>query len=102
MEQYARLSQNEFAARMRAARAYLGWTLAQAGEELCVSRQVLSKRERSQALLSVADRFMAATVYCEQAGLPEAFFTEPDWARVVEPQNDERPPEGSRTPSQSL
>jgi transcriptional regulator with XRE-family HTH domain len=83
MEQYGQLSPSEFAARMRAARGYAGWTLAEAGERLCVSRQVLSKRERGEARQSIADRFLVATVYCEESGLPESFFTEQDWKKVV-------------------
>lgn len=85
MERYEALSQEEFAARMRAARAYLDWTLNEAGSHLRMSRQVLSKRERGRATQSVADRFLIATVYCESSGLPEAFFTEPDWNKIVGP-----------------
>lgn len=83
MDRYSKLDKAEFAARMRAARAYMGWTLADAGERLCVSRQVVSKRERGEAAQSVADRFLVATVYCEESGLPESFFTEPDWKQIV-------------------
>ena len=69
----------EFARRIRAARAYLGLTLSEAGEELGLSPHRLSRRERADSngmKMTVADRFHISAVYCELTSWPVEFFTD--------------------------
>lgn len=73
------IDDSEFARRIRAARAYLGMNLSEAGERLGLSAHRLSRRERADSngmQLSVADRFHIAAVYCELTGWPIGFFTD--------------------------
>jgi len=68
----------EFAKRVRACRAYLDWTLAEAGDALGLSPSQLSKREHADTnglRFRPADRLYMATVYSEQSGWPLEFFT---------------------------
>jgi transcriptional regulator with XRE-family HTH domain len=83
MERFSSLSEKEFAARARAARAYLGWTLDQACEKLGTSKGSLSRRENALVKIPRNDRFVMATVYCEASGLPEEFFTEESWKAIT-------------------
>jgi transcriptional regulator with XRE-family HTH domain len=69
----------EFARRIRAARAYLGLNLKEAGALLGLTPHQLSRRERAdvnEMQLTVADRFHISAVYCERTGWPVGFFTD--------------------------
>lgn len=76
MERYENLTSEEFAARIRAARAYLGLKLDEAGKALGISRQALSRRENNAVAIPTTDRFVMATVYCQLTGWPVEFFTD--------------------------
>jgi len=76
MKRYEQLSGEEFAARIRAARAYLGLKLDEAGDYLGISRKALSRRENNAVLIPTTARFVMATVYCELTGWPVEFFTD--------------------------
>lgn len=89
----------EFARRIRAARAYLGLNLNQAGELLGLTPHQLSRRERADVngmQLTVADRFHISAVYCEQTGWPVGFFTD----EVMPPIPHPREPEGDLDPAE--
>jgi transcriptional regulator with XRE-family HTH domain len=85
IERFRALSDAEFAARARAARAYADLTLEEAGRLLGISRQALSRRETSQVGIPISDRFVLATVYCQLTGWPEGFFVEEKWEAVPLP-----------------
>jgi len=73
------ISNGEFAARMRAARAYAGLTLIQAGEALDYSASHLSKMENADENgheFRKRDRQAIAAVYCAMTPFPPEFFTE--------------------------
>lgn len=76
MKRFDNLPGEEFAARIRAARAYVGLRLDEAGDALGISRQALSRRENNAVLIPTTDRFVMATVYCEMTGWPMEFFTD--------------------------
>ena len=68
----------EFARRIRAARAYLGLNLEEAGEKMGLSPHRLSRRERADKngmKMTVADRFHITAVYCDLTGWPQECFT---------------------------
>ena len=75
------IDDREFARRIRAARAYLGLNLEEAGEALGISAHRLSRRERADKngmKMTVADRFHITAVYCDLTGWPpESFTAEP-------------------------
>ena len=72
-----KLSNEEFAARMRAARALLKLTLAEAGELFGHSQQGMSRRESGAVEIPASERYHFAGVYLEMTGLPEGWFTQP-------------------------
>lgn len=72
------IEDDEFARRIRAARAYLGLTLEEAGARLDLSSHQLSRRERADVKpmrIPTAERFHIATVYSGLANWPTEFFT---------------------------
>jgi transcriptional regulator with XRE-family HTH domain len=72
------ITDGEFAARMRAARAYAGLTLIQAGEALDYSASHLSKMENADEnghQFRKRDRQAIAAVYCEMTPFTPEFFT---------------------------
>lgn len=85
IERFRALENAEFAARIRAARAYADLTLEEAGSLLGISRQALSRRETNQVAIPTTDRFVMATVYCELTGWPEAYFVEEKWPEIPLP-----------------
>lgn len=78
----------QFAARLRGARAYMGLTLEQAGKLLGLSQQSLSRRESGKQSIPESERFYFAAIYLRETDLPERWFTEPDLRRVMEPLGD--------------
>jgi transcriptional regulator with XRE-family HTH domain len=69
----------EFARRIRAARAYLGLNLEEAGSKMGLSPHRLSRRERADVngmRMTVADRFHITAVYVGLLGWPPEFFTD--------------------------
>lgn len=86
------LSQEEFAARCRAARAYADLTLEEAGKLMGVSRQALSRRENGWVKIQTPDRYVMATVLCELTGWPESVFTDEKWPPIPEPNGGEVEP----------
>lgn len=93
MEEYGHLSRGEFAARLRAARAYLGWRLEDAAPKIGVSRQALSRRESGAVHIRNSDRWVMATIYTEASGWPREFFTEEAWPEIPAPAEVEVEPE---------
>ena len=91
IERFGTLSQEEFAARCRAARGYAGMRLEAIGKLMGVSRQALSRRERGWVAIAVSDRYVMAKVYCEVTGWPESVFTQESWP-VVAPDEAEVEP----------
>lgn len=79
IERFGTLSQEEFAARCRAARGYAGMRLEAIGKLMGVSRQALSRRERGWVAIAVSDRYVMAKIYCEVTGWPESVFTQEAW-----------------------
>jgi transcriptional regulator with XRE-family HTH domain len=82
------LSMEEFAARLRGARAFADLTLAEMGDLLGISPQGLSKRENCKQDTTDAERFYYAVVICEKAGLPMTWFTEPDRSKLSTQESD--------------
>ena len=85
----------EFARRIRAARAYLGLNLEEAGERLSLSPHQLSRRERADRngmKMTVADRFHISAVYVEATGWPPAFFTSEEIPLIPGPASDDPGP----------
>lgn len=76
MERFGNLSNEEFAARCRAARGYLDLTLEDIAAKVGVSRQALSRREAGAVKVRPVDRFVMASVYAELTGWPVEFFTD--------------------------
>lgn len=76
------LTTEEYAARLRGARAIAGWTLDQMGELLNISPQGLSKRENSKQGTTEAERLYFAVLICRETGLPMEWFTEPDRSKL--------------------
>lgn len=73
------IDDGEFAKRIRAARAYLGLNLEEAGKYLGLSSHQLSRRERADSngmQMTVADRFHISAVYTDLTGWPPEFFTD--------------------------
>jgi transcriptional regulator with XRE-family HTH domain len=69
----------EFARRIRAARAYLGLNLNEAGKEMGLSSHQLSRRERADKKpmrMTVRDRLKVMEAYMRLTGWPRAFFTD--------------------------
>lgn len=69
----------EFARRIRAARAYLGLNLEQAGAEIGISTHRLSRRERADRngmRMTVQDRLEVMRAYMRLTGWPRAYFTD--------------------------
>jgi transcriptional regulator with XRE-family HTH domain len=67
----------EFARRIRAARAYLGMNLTEAGEVLGMSPHRLSRRERADVngmRMTVEDRRQVMKEYIRLTGWPREFF----------------------------
>lgn len=92
MERFRTLSQDEFAARCRAARGYADMTMDQVAELMGITRQALSRRENSLVAIHVPDRFVMVTVLCEITGWPEEVFTREAWP-VAAPAEVEVEPE---------
>jgi len=90
---FGTLSQEEFAARGRAARAYAGLKLEEVGKLMGVSRQALSRRERGWVAIQVPERYVMAMVYCEITGWPEEVFTQYEWPEMPVPAEAEVEPE---------
>ena len=88
------LSGEEFAARLRGARAFADMTLAEMGELVGVSPQGLSKRENLRQPMPDAERYWFAKLICERTGLPEAWFTETERSRLspIQPVEDDLEP----------
>lgn len=76
------LLMEEFAARLRAARAFADLTLAEMGELLGISPQGLSKRENCKQATTQAERLYYAVKICERTGLPMSWFTEPSRSKL--------------------
>ena len=77
------LTDQEYAARLRAGRGYAGLTLEQLGREhFGISRQALARRESGEMPISPAERLYMATKLVELTRLPMGFFTEPDLESV--------------------
>jgi transcriptional regulator with XRE-family HTH domain len=93
IERFGTLSQEEFAARCRAARGYAGLKLDEVGKLMGVSRQALSRRERGWVAIQVPDRYVMAMVYCEITGWPEEVFTQNEWPEMEAPVEAEVEPE---------
>lgn len=93
IERFGTLSQDEFAARCRAARGYAGLKLDEVGKLMGVSRQALSRRERGWVAIQVPDRYVMAMVYCEVTGWPEEVFTQNEWPVMGVPDEVEVEPE---------
>lgn len=71
------LSDQEFAARMRAARALLRLNLREAGELFGHSQQGMSRRESGEVAIPASERYHFAGIYLELTGLPGGWFTQP-------------------------
>ena len=71
------MSNEEFAARLRAARALLKMNLEEAGKLFGLSQQQMSRRESGEYEVTPSERFHFAAVYLELTGLPEGWFTQP-------------------------
>jgi transcriptional regulator with XRE-family HTH domain len=78
----------EFAARLRGARAYMDLTLEQAGKMLGLSQQSLSRRESGKQPIPESERFYFAAIYLRETDLPPRWFTETDLRRILEPLED--------------
>lgn len=82
------ISSAEFAKRMRAARAYLDLTLAEAGAKLDYSPSHLSYLESADSNgheFRPRDRRGIMSVYCELTGWSEAFFTDVHPGSMTDP-----------------
>lgn len=82
----------EFAKRIRAARAYLGLNLIEAGERLGLSPHQLSRRERADRngmKMTVADRFHISAVYTGLLEWPPEFFTDEKVPAIPLPRSPE-------------
>lgn len=78
----------EYARRIRMARAYLGLTLAEAGEHLGISASQLSTRERADRngmRLRPPDRLYMGTIYARLTGWPIEVFTEEEIPPLAPP-----------------
>jgi len=93
MARYRALSQEEFAARCRAARAYADMKMDEVAELMGISRQALSRRENGWVTIQVPDRYVMATVLCEITGWPEEVFTQYEWPEMPVPAEAEVEPE---------
>lgn len=85
MERFRTLSQEEFAARCRAARGYADMNIGEVAELIGISRQALSRREKGWVSIQIPDRFVMAKVLCEVTGWPEEVFTSEAWPVVAAP-----------------
>lgn len=81
IERFGTLSQEDFAARCRSARAYSGLKLEELGKLMGLSGQALSRRETGRVAVSIPDRFVMAKVYCEVTDWPEGAFIDSHWFR---------------------
>lgn len=82
------ISDAEFAARMRAVRAYLDLTLAEAGAKLDYSPSHLSYLESADEnghQFRPRDRRGIISIYCELSGWSESFFTDDRPGSVTDP-----------------
>lgn len=93
MERFRTLSQDEFAARCRAARGYADMNIGEVADLIGISRQALSRREKGWVNIQVPDRFVMAQVLCEVTGWPEEVFTSEAWPVVPSPAEVEVEPE---------
>lgn len=71
------LDDEEFAARLRGARAVLRISSKEAGEIFGHSQQSMSRKESGEVPIPSSERFHFASVYMRRTGLPESWFTEP-------------------------
>lgn len=72
-----RLDDQEFAARLRGARAVLRISSKEAGQIFGHSQQSMSRKESGEVSIPPSERFHFASVYMGRTGLPESWFTEP-------------------------
>ena len=93
MDRFRILSQDEFAARCRAARAYADMKMDEVAKLMGITRQALSRRENGLVAIPIPDRYVMATVLCELTDWPEEVFTSERWPVVEVAADDLEPAE---------
>ena len=87
------LGKDEFAARLRAGRAYLGLTIEVMAGRFQISRHALSRREAGAVEIRQAERQRMVALLTED-GVPQGLFEAADFGRAFAPRpaSEESPP----------